>query len=61
VARVRVARHATSHGSAERAADSSTRLSLLFKDGAAQQGVEADEARYTSELRSLTPVLSGQS
>jgi len=29
--------------------------------GAAQQGVEADEALQTPELRSLTPVFAGQS
>jgi hypothetical protein len=29
--------------------------------GAADQGVEADEARRTSERRSLTPVFDGQS
>jgi hypothetical protein len=28
-------------------------------DDAAEQGVEADEARSTSELRSLTPVFAG--
>jgi hypothetical protein len=30
-------------------------------DDAAQQGVEADEAEQTMELRSLTPVFGGQS
>jgi hypothetical protein len=29
---------------------------LSMEDGAAQQGVEADEAGQTMELRSLTPV-----
>jgi hypothetical protein len=33
--------------------------SSLTVGGAAQQGVEADEAWLTSELRSLTPVFDG--
>jgi hypothetical protein len=32
------------------------RLTWLWSHGAAEQGVEADEAWSTSELRSLTPV-----
>jgi hypothetical protein len=35
------------------------RPALSWSHGAAEQGVEADEAWSTSELRSLTPVLGG--